>query len=89
MDQDDLADLTTELGHLLDAWDPIGVADLVADEYLALTGLLLERLGRGDDRASICQLLYEVAPQYGADPEDADRFGARIHAWFVARQARS
>ncbi|WP_406465500.1 hypothetical protein OHB07_32045 [Streptomyces sp. NBC_00111] len=38
------------LRHLLDEWDPIGVADDVQDEYDCMLAPLLQRLRAGVDR---------------------------------------
>lgn len=85
MRPDELADLTVELNYMLNQWDPIGVADIVDDEYLSLTGQLLELLGRGASRATVCQFLFDVACEYGTNPEAADAFGARVFAWFQTK----
>jgi hypothetical protein len=44
-------DAQDNLRYLLNEWDPIGVADLVQDEYDCLIGPILSRLTRGAERA--------------------------------------
>ena len=45
------------LRYLLNQWDPIGVADLAADEYDSLIAPLWSRLSRGATRAEISEFL--------------------------------
>ncbi|MGW2960886.1 hypothetical protein ACWDGI_20785 [Streptomyces sp. NPDC001220] len=40
------------LRHLLNEWDPIGVADEVQDEYDRVLGPLLQQLRGGTDRTA-------------------------------------
>jgi hypothetical protein len=85
-----LAELNSELRALINTeWDPIGVADTQPDEYDYLTGLLLDRLSRGDDRASICEFMYHEASYLCGDPASADAFGARVYAWFHTKSPPS
>ena len=83
---EDLADLTPELRALVNTWDPIGIADIRPDEYNYLTGLILARLGRGDDRASFCEFMSIEAANLGTSAESGDAFGAVVFAWFSSRQ---
>ena len=83
---EDVADLTPELRALVNAWDPIGVADIQPDEYDHLTGLILARLGRGEDKASFCEFMADEACNLGASPEAGDTFGAAVFAWFSSRR---
>ncbi|MEI8408592.1 MULTISPECIES: hypothetical protein [unclassified Kribbella] len=72
------------LRYLLNEWDPIGVADLVSDEYDCLVGPLLHRLGSGEGPAAISQYLwYELQDHFGLDPADHDVDGLanRLVAW--------
>lgn len=76
------------LRHLLNQWDPIGVADLVDDEYDCLLAPLWNRLIRGVDRASLSEYLwFQVQEHFGLDPERcatdalADRLLALAATW--------
>ncbi|MDX8050588.1 hypothetical protein SK571_14455 [Lentzea sp. BCCO 10_0798] len=71
------------LRHLLNEWDPIGVADVVDDEYDCLLAPLWDRLTRGATRASLSEYLWtEVEDHFGLDPErcDVDGFAERLLA---------
>lgn len=66
------------LRHLLNEWDPIGVADLVDDEYDCLLAPLWDRLTRGATPASLSEYLWsEVEDHFGLDPE---RCGVNVFA---------
>ena len=82
---EDLADLTPELRALVNEWDPIGVADMVPDEYDYLSGLILARLGRGDDRAAFCEFMAEEARNLSTTAESGDAFGEVVFAWFSSK----
>jgi hypothetical protein len=61
------------LRDLLNAWDPIGVADLVSDEYDCLIDPLLHKLSAGDSQADISQYLQtQLADHFGLDPDLRD-----------------
>ena len=47
MDRKRFKTLHADLMQLLNEWDPIGVADLISDEYECMTGPLLSRLSEG------------------------------------------
>jgi hypothetical protein len=83
---EDLADLTPELRALVNSWDPIGVADIQPDEYDYLTGLILARLGRGDDQASFCEFMAGEARNLSTSAESGDAFGAVVFAWFSSKE---
>jgi hypothetical protein len=58
------------LRYLLNQWDPIGVADLVDDEYDCLLVPLWDRLTHGATRASLSEFLwFEIQDHFGLDPE--------------------
>ncbi|SES28204.1 hypothetical protein SAMN05216188_13035 [Lentzea xinjiangensis] len=55
---------------LLNRWDPIGVADLVDDEYDCLLTPLRDKLIHGATRASLSEYLWcEIRDHFGLDPE--------------------
>ena len=85
-EQEDLADLTPELRALVNAWDPIGVADIQPDEYDYLTGLILARLQLSEDQASFCEFMSDEACSLGGSAESGDAFGAVVFAWFASKQ---
>jgi len=89
-DRNRIADLQTQLRHLLNRWDPIGVADLVDDEYDCMLGPVLTRLARGDDAAALGEYLwFEVKDHFGLDPERSrpDVLAEQLVAWFAATKA--
>ena len=72
------------LRYLLNQWDPIGVADLVEDEYDCLLAPLWSRLTHGTSRASLSEYLYfQVQDHFGLDPVrcGTDLFADRLLAW--------
>ncbi|MFZ4298082.1 hypothetical protein ACOZE3_09190 [Streptomyces cinereoruber] len=75
------------LRHLLNAWDPIGVADEVRDEYDCMLAPLLRRLHDGADRAEIGAFLrHELEDHFGLtpDPTDPEAMAARLVSWWAA-----
>jgi hypothetical protein len=72
---------------LVNEWDPIGVADIQPDEYDGLNGLILARLGLGEDRAAFCEFMSREACNLGASAESGDAFGAVLFAWFASKRA--
>ena len=83
----DMRDLQANLNYLLNEWDPIGVTDLVSDEYDCLIAPLLNRLSAGNGRAEISEFLwYELADHFGLDPysRDVDGMANRLVAWWAA-----
>ena len=78
----------TSCGSLLNAWDPIGVADVVDDEYDCLIGPILTKLSAGATAVEMSEFVwFELADHLGLDPSAhaADRFGASLVAWFAAK----
>ncbi len=83
----DMRDVQANLTCLLNEWDPIGVADLVSDEYDCLIAPLLSRLNAGNGRAEISEFLrYELEDHFGLDPDrrDVDGMANRLVAWWAA-----
>jgi hypothetical protein len=77
-------DPQANLRHLLNQWDPIGVADLVNDEYDCMLSPLLRRLGSGQGPADISEYLWsELEDHFGLDPanHDVDGMANRLVAW--------
>ncbi|MFE7216096.1 hypothetical protein ACFY0A_43370 [Streptomyces sp. NPDC001698] len=76
-----------ELRHLLNAWDPIGVADLVQDEYDCMLAPLLGRLCRNAGQTEIGEFLqHELKDHFGLDPLGLrpDAMAARVIAWWTS-----
>jgi hypothetical protein len=72
------------LRDLLNNWDPLGVADLVSDEYECLLAPLWTRLRTGCSRAQVTEFLwFELEDHFGLDPAryDVDRFANQLVAW--------
>jgi hypothetical protein len=79
------------LRHLLNAWDPIGVADVVDDEYDCLIGPLLQRLIAGGGRAEISEFLWtELEDHFGLDPHvhEVDKVANKLVAWWAAHASQ-
>jgi hypothetical protein len=56
-------------GALLNQWDPIGVADVVPDEYDCLIAPLPSLLAAGSTRAAVSEFLWhELEDHFGLDP---------------------
>lgn len=75
------------LRHLLNEWDPIGVADDVQDEYDCMLAPLLQRLRRGSDRAEIGEFLrHELEDHFGLSPllSEPEAMAARVMSWWIA-----
>jgi hypothetical protein len=88
----DLADLQLNLRHLLNQWDPIGVAEIAPDEYDCMLGPLLTRLGAGAGRSEISEFLWhELEDHFGLDPthHEVDSVADRLVAWWAAAQPTS
>ncbi|MFJ8981809.1 hypothetical protein [Streptomyces sp. NPDC102282] len=74
------------LRHLLNEWDPIGVADDVQDEYDCMLAPLLQRLRAGVDRTEIGEFLrHELTDHFGLDPlgQGTEAMAARVTAWWT------
>ena len=84
----EVVDLEPELRHLLNEWDPIGISDLVPDEYDCMLAPLLPRLSNGAEPAEVSEFLwYELQDHFGIDPvpHDTDGLANRLVAWFAAK----
>ncbi|MCX5533495.1 hypothetical protein OG785_23445 [Streptomyces sp. NBC_00006] len=79
-------DVRDDLRDLLNEWDPIGVAELVQDEYDCMLTPILTRLKRGADRAELRDFLHhELTDHFGLPaPHDADDVAARLTAWWTS-----
>ncbi|WP_344321213.1 hypothetical protein [Streptomyces macrosporus] len=74
-----------DLRHLLNEWDPIGVADAVQDEYDCMLAPLLQRLHAGADQTEIGEFLrHELEDHFGLDPlgPGPEALAARVIAWW-------
>jgi hypothetical protein len=72
------------LRDLLNHWDPIGVVDLVDDEYDCLIAPLWDKLTHGITQASLSEYLWlEIRDHFGLDPEPCgtDAFAERLLAF--------
>ncbi|MGA5509498.1 hypothetical protein [Streptomyces umbrinus] len=75
------------LRHLLNKWDPIGVADEVQDEYDCMLTPLLQRLRGGADQAEIDELLrHELEDHFGLTPlpSEPEAMAARLMSWWTS-----
>ncbi|KRV48856.1 hypothetical protein AQ490_23650 [Wenjunlia vitaminophila] len=91
MDTQQVAAQSGNLRFLLNEWDPIGVAELVQDEYDCMIGPLLRRLWRGADRTGISAYLWnEMEQHFGLDPAtlEVERMADRVVTWWEAVRAR-
>jgi hypothetical protein len=80
-------DAQGNLRYLLNRWDPIGVADIVIDEYDCMIAPLLSMLSVGAGRAEIGEFLwYELDEHFGLSPESrgTDQMADRLVAWWAA-----
>lgn len=74
------------LRQLLNAWDPIGVADAVQDEYDCMLVPLLQRLRGGADQAEIGEFLrHELEDHFGLTPRpsEPEAMAARVMSWWT------
>ena len=78
-----------ELRSLLNAWDPIGVASELEDEYDHLIPDLYERLCEGHREPELLAFLHERVEHFGLEPRpEADRWIAgELVSWFERRAA--
>ncbi|MCX2923077.1 hypothetical protein [Streptomyces sp. NEAU-W12] len=77
----------SDLRHLLNEWDPIGVADLVQDEYACMPAPLLQRLRGGASQTEIGEFpRRELEDHFGLDPLGLrlEAMAARVIAWWAA-----
>lgn len=76
-----------DLRHLLNAWDPIGVADDVQDEYDCMLAPLLQRLRGGANHTEMGEFLrHELEDHFGLDPLGLrpEAMATRVIAWWTA-----
>ncbi|MEU7297135.1 hypothetical protein AB0A76_28710 [Streptomyces exfoliatus] len=76
-----------DLRHLLNEWDPIGVADDVQDEYECMLAPLLQRLRGGAGKAEIGEFLrHELEDHFGLPslPSQPEAMAARLMFWWTA-----
>ncbi|MEU3514646.1 hypothetical protein ABZ770_05055 [Streptomyces sp. NPDC006654] len=80
------ADAQAGLRRLLNEWDPIGVADLVQDEYDCLIAPILRRLRHGASRGALREFLSrELTDHFGlSHPYDVDGMADRLTAWWTS-----
>jgi len=81
--------IPANLRYLLNAWDPIGVARTVSDEYDCLIDPLHSRLSVGTSQAEISDFLrHELADHFGLDPAhtDTDAVADQLIAWWARRK---
>ncbi|MEU3692814.1 hypothetical protein [Streptomyces narbonensis] len=75
------------LRHLLNEWDPIGVADDVQDEYDCMLAPLLRRLRGGAEQTEIGDFLrQELEDHFGLTPlpSEPEAMAARLMSWWTA-----
>ncbi len=83
----DLVTAQLNLRYLLNQWDPIGVADVVDDEYDCLIAPIMAKLRAGAGRAEVSELLwYELEDHIGLDPasRNVDAMADRLVAWWAS-----
>ncbi|MFE5730938.1 hypothetical protein ACFQ7A_08535 [Streptomyces sp. NPDC056528] len=74
------------LRHLLNEWDPIGVAVEVRDEYDCMLAPLLQRLRHGAGQAEIGEFLrHELEEHFRLDPRPSkpEAMAARLMSWWT------
>ncbi|MFE0604107.1 hypothetical protein ACFW2T_19655 [Streptomyces sp. NPDC058892] len=92
MEARQVAEHSGNLRLLLNEWDPIGVADMVQDEYDCLIGPLLSRLHHRAGRTEISEFLWhEVTEHFGLAPfrYEVDAVADRLVAWWAALEPPS
>ncbi|MFF0160100.1 hypothetical protein ACFYRY_21590 [Streptomyces sp. NPDC005263] len=75
------------LRHLLNEWDPVGVADDVRDEYDCILAPLLQRLGSGAGRTEISEFLrHQLEDHFGLDPLGVrpEAMADRVMGWWAS-----
>lgn len=85
-----VVDIEGNLRYLLNQWDPIGVADLVDDEYDCLIAPILTMLGAGAGTSAVSEFLWsELENHFGLNPyHHRDHYGVdslanRLVAWWA------
>ncbi|MFJ9209650.1 hypothetical protein CU044_2003 [Streptomyces sp. L-9-10] len=79
--------IENDLRHLLNEWDPIGVADDVQDEYDCMLAPLLQRLRSGANRTEIGEFpRHELEDHFGLDPLGLrpGAMASRVITWWTA-----
>ena len=79
------------LRYLLNHGDPIGVTDLVDDEYDCLLAPLWRKLTDGVSRAALSEFLWvQVEDHFGLDPEQCgtEAFADALLAWAASWSAQ-
>lgn len=78
-----------DLRAVLNAWDPIGVASEIEDEYDHLIPDLYERLSDGDREPQLLAFLHERVEHFGLEPRpEADAWVAsELVGWWERRCA--
>ncbi|MHC8419497.1 hypothetical protein ACH121_06670 [Streptomyces sp. NB004] len=77
------------LRHLLNEWDPIGVADAVQDEYDCMLAPLLQRLRGGAAQVEIGEFLrHELEDHFGLSPHPSEpqAMAYRVMTWWASGQ---
>lgn len=86
-------DLQLDVRHLVNQWDPIGIADFAPDdEYDCLVAPLLGKLIAGANRAEISEfLLQQLEGHFGVDPvgRGVDSMADRLVRWWAVAAARA
>ncbi|WFB11290.1 hypothetical protein LRS74_32825 [Streptomyces sp. LX-29] len=80
------ASTENDLRQLLNEWDPIGVADVVQDEYDCMLAPLLRQLHDGASQTEISDFLrHELEDHFGLDPLGLrpEAMAARVIAWWA------
>ncbi|MFD9499889.1 hypothetical protein [Streptomyces sp. NPDC060035] len=79
--------VANDLRHLLNEWDPIGVADDSQDEYDCMLAPMLRRLRGGAKETEIGEFLrHEVEEHFGLDSLGLrpEAMATRVVAWWAA-----
>ncbi|MFI9504078.1 hypothetical protein [Nocardia sp. NPDC052566] len=84
-------EIEDNLRYLLNQWDPIGVADLVDDEYECLVAPLLSKLDAGANKVEISEFLWHeledhfgLSPYHHRDHYGVDSLADGLVVWWVA-----
>ncbi|WP_046501495.1 hypothetical protein [Streptomyces odonnellii] len=75
------------LRHLLNEWDPIGVAENAQDEYDCMLTPLLQRFRGGADQTEIRDFLrHELEAHFGLTPlpSEPEEMTVRLMSWWTA-----
>ena len=85
-------DSISGLRRLLNAWDPIGVAEIAPDGYDCLISPLPERLHSCADRVELREYLrHELTDHFGLTPisVETDAIADNLIGWWTAPQLQS